>query len=182
LIESYNIPAIKVLGKVGLKPVHGLAGRVGISSDLPPDLSLALGAVDVSPLEMTAAYLPFVCDGRYRQPTLIQRIVNAEGKEIYRDGGSSSQVVSPAAAAEIKELLVRVISEGTGKKAKGLAGVSGGKTGTSDESRDAWFIGFNRDLISGVWLGHDRNQSLGDNENGGMTAAPVWLEFMRGLN
>ena len=180
LIHSYNIPAIKVLGRVGLQPVHRLARQAGISSDLPPDLSLALGAVDVSLLEMSAAYLPFVCDGLYSQPTLIERIEDLEGKEVYRHEHNSREVLSPEAAREIKRLLVEVISEGTGKKAQGLAGVSGGKTGTSDENRDTWFIGFNRNLISGVWIGHDRNQSLGENENGGTTAAPVWLDFMKG--
>ena len=180
LIHSYNIPAVKVLGRIGLQAVHRLAEESGITADLPPDLSLALGAVDVSLLEMSAAYLPFVCNGQYRQPTLIQRIENVDGKEIYRDGASSRQVLSPASADEMKGLLVRVVSDGTGKKARGLAGVSGGKTGTSDENRDAWFIGFNRNMISGVWIGHDRNQSLGEDENGGSTAAPVWLDFMEG--
>ena len=181
LVHSYNIPAIKVLKRIGVKSVHTLARQAGISSTLPPDLSLALGAVDVSLLEMSGAYIPFTCQGMYHQPTLINRIVTSEGEEIYRHRPRSQRVMSENSANEMKKLLTRVISEGTGKKAGGLAGNTGGKTGTSDENRDAWFIGFHNTSISGVWVGHDQNQSLGSKENGGSTAAPMWRSFMKDI-
>ncbi len=179
LIHSYNIPAIKVLQQIGVKPVQRLAQQAGISAELPPDLSLALGAVDVSPLEMTAAYLVFLCDGTSIQPRLIERIDTADGQQLYRAQPERRQAISAATAAQIKELLRRVIEEGTGSAAAGLPGMSGGKTGTSDATRDAWFIGFHEQLVAGVWFGFDRNRSLGGDENGGRTAAPVWLDFMR---
>ena len=85
-------------------------------------------------------------------------------------------------AETMKSMLVQVISAGTGKRANGLAGINGGKTGTSDNYRDAWFIGFHNRLIGGVWVGHDQNQSLGEKENGGRTSAPIWFSLMKGID
>ena len=181
LVYSYNIPAIKVLQQVGIKPVHERAKASGIISTLPHDLSLALGAADVSPLEMTGSYLPFVCDGMYTQPTLIDRISTVSGREIYRHSKKPVKVMSRDSAGKMKTMLAQVVSDGTGRSAKGLTGTNGGKTGTSDKNRDAWFIGFHNRMIAGVWVGHDQNQSLGKKENGGHTAAPIWYSFMSGL-
>ncbi|MEJ2056981.1 MAG: PBP1A family penicillin-binding protein, partial [Desulfofustis sp.] len=178
LIYSYNIPAVKTLQKTGFKPVHQLARKAGISSDLASNLSLALGTVDVSPLEMSAAYEPFVCGGTYNLPTLIDSIRTSGGEIIYRYQPKPMAVMSGASAARMKAMLIEVINRGTGKRAAGLPGTTGGKTGTSDQNRDAWFIGFQNERITGVWVGHDRNQSLGKSENGGRTAAPIWRDFM----
>lgn len=178
LVYSYNIPAVKAMQKTGVQPVHQLARRAGISTDLPPDLSLALGAVDVSPLEMSAAYLPFICDGIYTLPTLIGSITTHAGETIYRHQPKPSTVMSSASAVRMKAMLQKVIERGTGKRAQGVPGITGGKTGTSDDNRDAWFIGFQNQRITGVWVGHDRNQSLGRSENGGRTAAPIWRDYM----
>ncbi len=178
LIHSYNIPAVKTMQRTGTQPVHQLARKAGISADLPPDLSLALGAADVSPLEMSASYEPFVCGGAYTLPTLIDSIRTHDGKIIYRHQPKPQTVMSSASAKAMKALLIEVISRGTGTKASGLPGTTGGKTGTSDDNRDAWFIGFQNERITGVWVGHDRNQSLGRGENGGRTAAPIWRDFM----
>lgn len=177
-IHSYNIPAIKVMQRIGIKPVHEMARRFGITADLPPDLSLALGAADISLLEMSGSYLPFTCKGSYIQPTLIHRITNSSGKELYRHRQRPLHVLKKTAAREMKKMLIQAVASGTGQKARGIPGISGGKTGTSDDSRDAWFIGFHDQLITGVWIGHDKNQSLGKNENGGRTAAPIWRSFM----
>jgi len=182
LVYSYNIPAIKVLQQVGLRPVHERAKSSGIISPLPRDLSLALGSADVSPLEMTGAYLPFLCNGSYVQPTFIDRILTSAGSELYRHTGAAAQVMGRKTAEKMKSMLVQVISDGTGRKAKGLPGINGGKTGTSDNNRDAWFIGFHNRLVGGVWVGHDKNQGLGKSENGGNTAAPIWRSFMAGVD
>ncbi len=178
LIHSYNIPAVKTLQKTGVKPVQELARRAGISSDMAANLSLALGTLDVSLLEMSAAYDPFVCDGSHTMPTLIDSIRTGDGKVIYRYQPKKTTVMSGTTAAQMKGMLIEVIRRGTGKRAAGLQGSTGGKTGTSDENRDAWFIGFQNNRITGVWVGHDRNQSLGASENGGRTAAPIWRDFM----
>ncbi len=178
LIYSYNIPAVKTMQQIGVKPVHQIARAAGISTELPPDLSLALGAVDVSPLEMSASYQPFVCEGAYTLPTLIESIRTHGGETIYRHKPKQNTVMSRSSAGRVKSMLTEVISRGTGKRAAGVPGVIGGKTGTSDENRDAWFIGFQNQRITGVWVGHDRNQSLGRAENGGRTAAPIWRDYM----
>lgn len=179
LVYSYNIPAVKTMQKTGVKPVHRIAQSAGITSDLTPDLSLALGAVDVSPLEMSGAYEPFVCNGAYTLPTMIDTIRTHDGKVIYRHKKKSNVVMGAHNADRMKAMLTEVVRSGTGKKASGLPGESGGKTGTSDDNRDAWFIGFQGKRITGVWVGHDRNQSLGRGENGGHTAAPIWYDFMK---
>ncbi len=178
LIYSYNIPAVKTMQQIGVKPVHQIARAAGISTELPPDLSLALGAVDVSPLEMSASYQPFVCEGAYTLPTLIESMRTHGGETIYRHKPKQNTVMSRSSAGRVKSMLTEVISRGTGKRAAGVPGVIGGKTGTSDENRDAWFIGFQNQRITGVWVGHDRNQSLGRAENGGRTAAPIWRDYM----
>ena len=179
LIHSYNIPAVKTMQQIGVKSVHRFARNAGITADMPPDLSLALGAVDVSPLEMSAAYEPFICGGTYILPTLIEKINTHDQETIYRHKPKPVAVMNANNANRMKGLLVDVVREGTGKRASGLPGVSGGKTGTSDENRDAWFIGFHNERITGVWVGHDRNRSLGSRENGGRTAAPIWRDFIK---
>jgi penicillin-binding protein 1A len=182
LVYSYNTAAVRLLQKVGLNPVHSLSGNLGITSEMPGDLSLALGSVDVTLLELTAAYAPFVCSGVYSSPVFIRKIEGADGTLLYQGTSSKRRVMSEQVAAEMKSMLARVITAGTASRAAGLPGTSGGKTGTSDDSRDAWFVGFHRDTLGGVWIGHDQNQSLGSGENGGRTAAPIWLEYMEKTN
>ena len=178
LVNSINMPAIEVLQKIGTKPVHTYARSAGITSELPNDLSLALGSADVSVLEMTAAYSPIVCNGSYSKPIFINRIETAGGNEIYRYKPSSAQVLDSRVSKVMKDMLEKTISSGTGKRAAGLSGRSGGKTGTSNDNRDAWFVGYHNELLAGVWMGYDRNQSLGRNNNGGSLAAPTWKAFM----
>ena len=179
LVKSRNIIAIKLLQHVGIKRVQKLAKRFGIRSPITSDLSLALGATGVSLLEMTAAYSPFVCKGKYFSPTLISAINTNEGKKIFRARPIGKQVVSSGVARKIKGLLIEVIKRGTGKRAAGLKTVSGGKTGTTNENRDAWFVGFSGKRLGGVWLGYDNNKSLGSGKGGGVVAAPIWLDFMK---
>ncbi|MEE4243563.1 MAG: PBP1A family penicillin-binding protein [Desulfopila sp.] len=178
LVHSYNTAAVRLLQKVGLNPVHSLSENMGITSEMPGDLSLALGSVDVTLLELTAAYSSFVCNGVYSAPVFIRKIEGADGSSLYQGKSIQKRVLTEQVAAETKMMLSRVITEGTASRAAGLPGPSGGKTGTSDDNRDAWFIGFHHDTIGGIWVGHDKNQSLGNGENGGRTAAPIWFEYM----
>lgn len=177
LANSYNVAAVRLMQKVGVRKVHAMATAAGISADLPPDLSLALGAVDVSLLEMTAAYGPFANHGKYIQPSFIESI-SYRGKKITPQAPMRIQTMQPHTALQMRNMLEGVVRRGTGKRAAGLPGLTGGKTGTSDNNRDAWFVGFNGNYITGVWVGHDRNQTLGSKENGGRTAVPIWREFM----
>jgi penicillin-binding protein 1A len=180
LVKSRNIIAIKLLEKTGVARVHKLAENCGIRPPITSDLSLALGATGVSLLEITAAYSPFVCRGNYFSPTLISKIATNGGRVIFRAKPMGKQVLKASVAGDMKKLLIEVISRGTGKKAAGLSAVSGGKTGTTNENRDAWFVGFSGKILGGVWLGHDDNTSLGKGKGGGRVAAPIWRDFMSG--
>jgi penicillin-binding protein 1A len=182
LVKSRNIIAIKLLQKVGIKRVQTLAEKFGIRPPITSDLSLALGATGVSLLEITAAYSPFVCKGTYFSPTLISAIDSNNGRNIFRAEPIGKQVLSRAVASELKGLLIEVTRRGTGKRAGGLQAVSGGKTGTTNANRDAWFVGFSGKTLTGVWLGNDDNKSLGNGKSGGVVAAPIWHDFMSGID
>lgn len=178
LIYSRNIVAIKLLQKVGIETVQEQAIAFGIRPPVTSDLSLALGATGVSLLEITAAYAPFVTEGKYSEPLLIRKIESNSGKRIYAAQGVSRRILSPAVAGKMKELLMSVIRKGTGKRAAGVPVPAGGKTGTTNENRDAWFVGFSGQRLGGVWIGHDDNTSLGYGKSGGVVAAPIWKELM----
>lgn len=179
LANSYNTAAVRLLQRIGLKSVHKLSTELGLTSEMPGDLSLALGSVDVSLLEMSAAYSPFICEGMYSAPLFIDKIEGTDGTLLLQNRAQRKQIVPAHVAGEMRTMLEKVIAKGTGVRAQGLAGKSGGKTGTTDDNRDAWFIGFNGRNITGVWVGYDQNTTLGEGENGGRTAAPIWFDFMQ---
>ncbi len=179
LAYSYNSAAIRLLQKTGVDKVQQLASVSGITSEMTPDLSLALGAVDVSLFEMTGAYIPLSCAGLYSPPVFIEKITEKGGAVIYQNSPEKRRVFSKKTAMGMKEMLGLVVNRGTGRRAVGLPVWTGGKTGTSNDNRDAWFIGFTNKLLTGIWVGHDDNESLGSGENGGRTAAPIWLDFMK---
>ncbi len=178
LIQSRNVVTIKLLQQIGVPPVIALARRIGIRSPLRPDLSLALGASPVTPLEMTAAYTLFANQGLWHPPFAITRVKDHQGNITLWPHPRVRRVLSAAAAHQIHLLLTRVISQGTGRAAASIAHGSG-KTGTTDKNHDAWFIGYTPKLTAGVWLGHDHNRSLGPGATGGHVAAPIWAHFMK---
>ena len=178
LIHSRNIVAIKLLQKTGVKPVITLARKAGITAPLKPELPLALGASPVSVLEMTAAYTMFANRGIYHPPVCITRVQDKNGRVSLWQQEQARQVISDHTATMISSILQRVISQGTGSQARGIPHAAG-KTGTSDNNRDAWFIGYTPGVTAGVWLGYDRNKSLGKGETGGRAATPVWKQFMQ---
>ncbi len=182
LAGSYNAASVRVMQKVGYKEVHKLAKNVGISADLPPDLSLSLGAADVSLLQMTGAYIPFAGNGTFSKPRFIEKMVLPDGSIVYpEDPGKRKRVLSQSVTTNMKRMLYGVVKKGTGRKVADVPGVQGGKTGTSDKSRDGWFIGYDKKYTTGVWVGYDRNQSMGKKESGGATAAPIWRDYMLGI-
>jgi penicillin-binding protein 1A len=128
---------------------------------------------------MTGAYTIFANQGRLAAPVCITRVTDRHGRELPWPRPKGGQVLDPGAAGLVSSLLADVIDRGTGKKAQGIPG-SAGKTGTTDNSRDGWFIGYTSDLVAGVWVGFDKGRALGSGETGGQTAAPIWLDFMRG--
>jgi len=183
LAGSYNAASVRLMQKVGYKGVHKLAKNAGVSAKLPPDLSLSLGAADVSLLEMTGAYIPFAGDGTFLKPRYIEKMVLPDGSVVYPENqGKRTRVLSQSVTTNMKRMLHNVVTKGTGKKVSDVPGVQGGKTGTSDKSRDAWFIGYNKKYTTGVWVGYDRNKSMGKKESGGKTAAPIWRDYMLGIS
>lgn len=177
LANSYNLATVRLMQKVGVKKVQAMAAAAGIKAAMPPDLSLALGAVDVSLLEMTAAYGPFANHGWYIEPSFIDTI-EFNGEKLNRKTPVRVQSMEPPTALGMRMMLESVVRNGTGRRAGGLPGITGGKTGTSNNNRDAWFIGFNGKYLAGVWVGYDHNQPLGNSEGGGRTAVPIWREFI----
>ncbi len=178
LAKSLNSVSVRTMQKTGYKNVHRLARKAGIQGKLTPDLSLALGAVDLSLLDLTGAYTVFAANGVARKPQFIEKIVRADGKTIYPKKEEPQRVLSVEENQKMRQMLHAVVTVGTGKKLKDVPGIMGGKTGTSDESRDAWFVGYDNSLTIGVWVGFDRNQSLGAKESGGATAVPIWKDFI----
>jgi len=179
LEHSRNIVTIKILQEVGLGPATRLARAMGIRSPLTSNLSLALGSSELSLLELTSAYRVFSNNGAYSPPAFIDKIVDRHGKILERfNSKATHQVLDENVAYQITSMLQGVIERGTGSKARGLKEAAG-KTGTTDQNMDAWFIGYTPKITTGVWFGFDKHRSLGSRETGGRTAAPVWLSFMK---
>ena len=179
LIYSRNIVAIKLLQEVGIDRVVKMARDVGIRSKIKPDLTLALGSSEVSLLEMTGAYTPFANNGNYTPPILIEKIIDQNGNVMEENVPQKVRVMSEQTAQYMDQMLQGVIEQGTGKLAQGLKVKAGGKTGTTDSYMDAWFIGYTKNFVTGVWVGHDKHISLGKGGSGGHVAAPTWLDFMK---
>jgi penicillin-binding protein 1A len=179
LTHSLNTATVRLMQVIGYKEVHRIAKSAGLGPNLPANLSLALGATEVSILQMTAAYLPFAGNGTYIEPSFIDRIVLSDNIQLHPERARKRRTVLRAdVLAQMRSMLRAVITEGTGKVAAEVPGVSGGKTGTTDEYRDAWFIGYDNTYTTGVWVGNDGNEPMGTGESGGAAAAPIWRDFM----
>jgi penicillin-binding protein 1A len=176
LANSINTVAIKLLSSVGIGPVRDMAARAGIVSPLPEtmDLSLALGTATVTPMEMANAYATFAGGGQAGKP----RLVTAFGDELV-PAPELHQTIRPETAYIMVSLMKSVIEMGTARAAAGkLQRPAAGKTDTSDDVRDAWFVGFTPELLTAVWVGFDEKRVLGRGEEGAHTALPIWLAIM----
>jgi penicillin-binding protein 1A len=174
---SLNAATIRLLERVGVSNVIDLAKKLHINSDFAPNLSLALGSTEVSPLELAAAYATVARGGKYIAPTTIRNIFTTQGEEIHRDT-AEEQVVSAEEAYMLVDIMKGVIKRGTAGKAARMPYFLAGKTGTTNDFRDAWFVGFSPELLCLVWVGYDRDAFLRKRESGGTTALPIWMEFM----
>lgn len=176
LAKSINTVSIRVLHDVGAPSVVELARGMGISSKLPAELSLALGSGEVTPLELTNAFATLAAGGTYTPPQLVKEI---DGEAVAAPEGVS--VLSPQTAYVVVDMMTSVVQGGTASKAKKLGITVAGKTGTSNDARDAWFIGISPSYVVGVWVGFDDNRPLGRKESGGSTALPVYVELMQAI-
>jgi penicillin-binding protein 1A len=180
LAGSRNVPAVKLAEKIGINSVVDVTRRFGITTPLPPYLPLALGAADMKLLEHVSAFTVFPNDGIRIDPHMIRRVTSYDGALLEEAHPEVHDVLKPEVARTMTAMLEEVIQFGTGIAAKQLGRPSAGKTGTTQDYTDAWFVGFTPQLTSGVWVGYDDKQiSLGKKETGARAALPIWLEFMQ---
>ncbi|OYU71667.1 MAG: penicillin-binding protein [Alphaproteobacteria bacterium PA2] len=196
---SRNAMTVRLAQGVGMRKVADMAGRLGVIKDMSPVLAMALGAGETTPFKITAAYASFINGGRKIEPHLIEVVQDGQGKTIFRadkrdcqrceagfNGDESprispagDQVMDPITAYQITTMLQGVVQRGTATSVSVLGRPVGGKTGTTNEYRSAWFVGFTPQIVAGVFVGFDDNRSLGNGETGTLAAAPVFTEFMK---
>ncbi|MBF0286307.1 MAG: PBP1A family penicillin-binding protein [SAR324 cluster bacterium] len=179
--QSMNTIAVQILNEIGISKLGQQAKKLNLFLRQESGLCLALGCSEVKILNLTAAYTPFMNQGYYSQPVFIESIKDSSGKEIYHYRPKKTEpVFSEWTVHQMNQLLHGVILRGTGRRAnwKGNKHFIGGKTGTTTDFRDAWFIGYAPELVTGVWVGNDDNTSM-KNETGGRSAAQIWSRFMK---
>lgn len=180
LARSINQVAVRVMEDVTPPEVVQLAEACGIGTPLDPTLALALGASDVRPLELVNAYATFAAGGRFAPPRIITRIVGPDGSEIpLPEAAAPRDVMTAAEAYVLTSMLTSVVESGTARRARALRRPLAGKTGTSNDARDAWFVGYSPELVAGVWVGFDDRRPLGRRESGAQSALPIWIDLMR---
>jgi penicillin-binding protein 1A len=177
--ESRNIPALKLAFKAGIRKVIDTAHRFGITSELPVALPVAIGAADITLYEQVGAYSVFPNDGIRIEPHYIRKVTQADGLPLDEAPSQVSEVISVQTARTMMQLLQAVVQHGTAASASQLKHPLGGKTGTTNDFTDAWFIGFSPSVTCGTWIGFDDRQSLGEKETGAHAALPMWMDFMR---
>ena len=208
LTNSINVVSVKILEKIGVGAAIDYAKKLGITSPLAANLTLALGSSSVTPLELTAAYGVFASGGYRTTPYVITKVEDADGRVLEETatpviptftnqttvtlpdaalppapvasaGSGVVPVIAPETAFIITNLMESVVTSGTGQRAKALGRPVAGKTGTTNDMKDAWFVGYVPQLVAGVWVGYDQEKSLGAGGSGGQAAAPIWTEFMQ---
>jgi penicillin-binding protein 1A len=177
--ESRNIPALKLAARVGIHKVIDMAHRFGVTSNIPAYLPVALGAVEITLEEQVASYSVFPNDGLRVTPRLIRKVSNADGISLWEDKPEVREVIDQPTARTMMTLLQAVTHSGTGAAAAQLNHPLGGKTGTTSDYTDAWFLGFSPSITCGVWMGYDSRQSLGEKETGAKAALPIWMAWMK---
>jgi penicillin-binding protein 1A len=177
--ESRNIPALKLADRYGIRKVIETARRFGITSNLPTFLPVAIGAADITLAEQVGAYTVFPNDGIRIEPRYIRKVTQADGLPLDEAQGEVTEVISVETARTMMEFLQAVVQHGTAASASQLKHPLGGKTGTTNDFTDAWFIGFSPSVTCGTWIGFDDRQSLGEKETGAKAALPMWIDFMR---
>jgi len=177
--ESRNIPALKLAARVGIHKVIDVAHRFGVTTVIPAYLPVALGAVEITLEEQVASYSVFPNDGLRVTPRLIRKVSNADGIVLWEEPPAVKEVIDQSTARTMMGLLRAVVQHGTGAAAAQLNHPLGGKTGTTSDYTDAWFLGFSPSVTLGVWVGYDSNQSLGEKETGAKAALPIWMTVMK---
>lgn len=178
LAKSRNVITVKILRKIGVRYAIEYAKNMGIESPLSPDLSLALGSSGLSLMELTRSYSVFANGGMLVKPIFVNRIMDRSGQIIEENQPEATEVIPKETAFIMTDLLKAVVQEGTGWRIKALRRPVAGKTGTTNNLWDAWFIGYTPGLATGVWVGYDDRKAMGKGETGSRAASPIWLSFM----
>ena len=178
LAQSRNIPALKLADQLGIRTVEDYARKFGITSPLPPYLPVALGAADITLEEQTSAYTVFPNDGVRLVPHFIRKVEDYDGRVLEEDYPEVKDVISQRTARLMTAMLEGVVQHGTAVAASKLKLPLAGKTGTTNDFTDAWFVGFSPSMTAGVWVGYDEKKSLGPKETGARAALPIWMDFM----
>jgi penicillin-binding protein 1A len=184
LVRSKNVATVRLAQDVGLDAVIATARRAGIRRELPALPSLPLGTLDLSPAELAAAYTPFASLGERAEPRLLLRVATPEGEVLWRAvAPRRRRVLSSAVAYIVTDALAEALERGsaTGVRAAGYRGPGAGKTGTTNDGTDAWFVGYTPELVAAVWIGFDQPRQIAPGASGGRLAAPVWGRLMRRL-
>jgi penicillin-binding protein 1A len=179
LAQSRNVVTVKILQDIGVDYTIDYARKLGITSDLTRTLSLALGSSGVSLLELTRAYSVFANQGYLLEPVFTVKIVDRDGEVLEEAAVDRRQVIEKDTAFLMTSLMESVVQHGTGQRVKALGRPSAGKTGTTNDMYDAWYIGYTPDMVTGAWVGFDIEAPLGKAETGASAAIPLWLGFMK---
>jgi penicillin-binding protein 1A len=180
LTHSINVVSVKILEQIGVQYASEYAKKFGFTSQIPANLALALGAATISPFELTSAYAVFANKGLLTYTNFITRVTDTDGAVLQEAPPSVPvPVISPETAYIMTNLMQSVVASGTGHRASVLGRPVAGKTGTTNESKDAWFVGYIPQLVTGVWVGYDQERSLGAGGTGGVAAAPIWADYMQ---
>ena len=179
LEQSRNVPAVRVMDQLGPKQVIAYARRLGLQSPLPPYLAVALGAAEATLVEMTSAYSVFPNQGVRMRPYSVSKVTDREGNVLEENRPEPKDAIRADTAFVMTNLLRGVAQRGTAAKAAVLNWPVGGKTGTTDDYTDAWFIGFDPDITIGVWVGFDLKKTLGPGGTGADSALPIWIDIMK---
>jgi len=180
LEQSRNVVSVRLVDSVGVKTVVDYLERFRFDAEFGPNLSIALGTTELTLLDLTAGFTTFANSGVKVEPSVIRRIADKDGRAFFENEARKREVLSPQTASVMTFILEGVVERGTATRVKALGRPVAGKTGTTNEQRDAWFVGYTPDLAVGVWVGFDdQTRSMGHDGTGGRTAAPIWLDFMQ---
>jgi penicillin-binding protein 1A len=181
LTRSKNVATVRLAEQVGIPAVIGRAHELGITTSIPDVPATALGAASVRPIELVQAYAAFANGGDRVEPHFIRKVVDRHGQVVWESGNQREIVVDPAAAFLLTTILEDVVNRGTGTavRAVGFRGAAAGKTGTTNDGADVWFVGYTPELVGGVWMGFDTPTNIVRGASGGTLAAPVWGRIMR---
>ena len=178
LTFSRNVVTVKLVEAMGLDALIDFSRAVGLQGDIPRNLSVALGSFSITPIDLAMAYNVFASNGMKTSPVYIKYVSDRKGRIVESCEPNPEQVISPQTAFLITSMMEDVVRYGTGWRARSLGRPVAGKTGTTNDYKDAWFVGFSPDLVASVWVGFDNLKSLGPQETGARAASPIWVSFM----